>query len=62
MMLGRDAVVGYVWLDDPHVDLGSATVTRVSTDQPDPAFVRRPVGFVARPTEAEPLLWEGDDA
>lgn len=61
-MIGRDAVDGYVWLRDPYVDLGSATMTRVVTDQPDPGFVRRPVGFVARLPEAEPLLWEGDNA
>ena len=37
---------------------------RVATDEPDPKFVRRPVGFTARiePVEADPLTWDGDGA
>jgi hypothetical protein len=30
------------------VILGSSTVSRVVTDEPDPEFKRRPVGFTAR--------------
>ena len=33
---------------------------RVDTDQPDPTFQRRPVGF--RPPEQEPATWDGDDS
>jgi hypothetical protein len=32
---------------------------RVVTDQPDPTFKARPVGF--RPPEHEPQVWDGDD-
>ena len=37
---------------------------RVDATEPDPTFKPRPVGFTARLVlvEAEPLLWEGDDA
>lgn len=33
---------------------------RVVTDDPDPNFKRRPVGF--RPPESEPQIWDGDNA
>ena len=38
--------------------------TRVVTDEPDPKFVPRPVGFTARiePLAIEPLVWDGDGA
>ena len=36
--------------------------TRVVTNDPDPEFVRRPIGFTAElTTERDPLLWEGQD-
>lgn len=37
--------------------------TRVVTDDPDPEFRPRRVGFAPpeRPGDADPLLWEGDD-
>lgn len=46
------------------VNLGSSTVVRVITDQPDPEFRPRPVGFTAQlePVEQEPQIWEGDGA
>lgn len=63
MMLGRDAVDGYVWLYEPSLNLGSSTVSRVVTDEPDPTFVRRPVGFLAPlHPEPDPQTWEGDNA
>jgi hypothetical protein len=35
---------------------------RVVTDQPDPEFMPRQVGFTAPICEVEPLVWEGDGA
>jgi len=60
--LGRDAVDGLVYLEQPVLNLGTATVTRVVTDQPDDNVKPRPVGFRPPPVEVEPQLWEGDDS
>lgn len=38
---------------------------RVVTDQPDPDFIPRPIGFAPpqpKPIERDPQLWEGDNA
>ena len=40
----------------------TAGIARVVTDQPDPDFKPRPVGFTARVVEVDPLVWEGDNA
>lgn len=44
------------------VSLGSATITRVVTDDPDPNFKPRAAGFTAEIRPVEPQLWEGDGA
>ncbi len=44
------------------VNLGSSTVTRVVTDDPDAKFEPRPAGFTATIRPVEPILWEGDGA
>lgn len=61
--LGRDAVDGYVWLDDPSLTL-SAGLSYAREAEPDdpPPPPRRPVGFAPPPRVAEPQLWEGDQA
>lgn len=58
---GRDAVDGYVWLYGPSLVKGGGP-ERVVSDEPDPDFKPRPVGFTAPLVEAEPDLWEGDQA
>jgi len=50
---------------DPHLNLGSSTVTRVVVDQPAPEVSSRGrVGFLAtlEPVEADPVMWDGDQA
>ena len=46
------------------MSLGQSGPMRVDTANPDPNFKPRPVGFTAtiEPLEAEPQIWEGDDA
>lgn len=60
--IGRDAAEGYVWLSDPSLNLGSSGPSRVSTDDADPTYKPRPVGFTADLSEPEPTTWEGDNA
>ena len=57
-----EAVTGWAWMPYVSISLGSSGPTRVCTDEPDPEFRRRPVGFTADLSEPEPLLWKGDDA
>lgn len=56
---------GYVWRGDPTPVLGSSYPARVSTDDADPEYRPRPVGFtadlgIAKPvTESQPdTEWE----
>lgn len=55
----RDASEGWAHYSDPHVELLPGP-DRVYDDNPRPDLPRRPIGF--RPTENEPLLWDGDNA
>lgn len=56
-------MTGDAWFREPSVNLGSSTLTRVKDDgEVDSAFQHRPTGFTARLVEAEPLVWEGDNA
>lgn len=45
--VGRDAVLGYVYLDEPSIE-HTAGPYRVVTDEPT-TVVRRPVGFITPP-------------
>ena len=62
MMLGRDAVDGYVWLRDPSINKGGGP-ERVSTEEPPSDWAPAPLlGFAAPRPPAEPDVWEGDQA
>lgn len=50
------------WRSDPSLNLGSSGPSRVETNEHDPDFKPRPVGFLADLGEAEPLVWDGDGA
>lgn len=62
--LGRDAVDGYVWLDDPRVELSSGPSHARNAEKTDPPYVPPTIrlGFAPPRREVdEPLIWEGDD-
>lgn len=61
--LGRDAVNGYVWIDDPSITLSSGPSYARDADKDDPPYEKpkQPLGFAPGPRETEPLLWEGED-
>lgn len=67
MILGRDAVTGYAWMDEPAIQAVPAP-ERVFYDARDREEIERHerdrprVGFAPPPRVVEPLLWEGDDA
>lgn len=62
--IGRDAVDGYVWLDDPSLVLsgGASHARDASEDDPPYEPPRLPLGFTRPRTDREPLLWDGDQA
>lgn len=61
--IGRDAVDGYVWLDDPSVVLSSGPSHERNARDDDPPYQPPKIrlGFAPPRREVdEPLLWEGD--
>lgn len=68
MILGRDAVEGYTWLENPVIQ-SVPPPERVFYDQRDQEAIahheagQRRVGFAPPlPKVVDPLLWEGDGA
>jgi hypothetical protein len=61
---GRDAVNGYVWLDDPSLVLSGGPSHARSAADDDPPYVkpRQRLGFAPPARDVDPLLWEGDDS
>lgn len=60
---GRDAVDGYVWLDDPDITLSAGPSHARDAREGDPPYEAPKIrmGF-APPPVVEPLTWEGDNA
>lgn len=61
---GRDAVDGYVWLDDPSLVMSSGPSHSRDARKDDPPY-RPPtqrLGFAPPIREVDPMLWDGDNA
>lgn len=62
--LGRDAVNGYVWLDDPSLVLSAGPSHARNTEDDDEPYTppRHRLGFAPPARQVDPLTWEGDQA